>query len=493
MKQNLTAIVGGGIGGLVTALLLSKDGDRHISIFEKNDHLGGRLTYEKHGEYKIDQGPTIVLLPNMLLDILEEGGIPRSEIPLISCDPLYDIHFKDGTTFTKFPDPDRQKQELAEKFPGQELHFDRFLSDMKLRFLQGKTQFLEESFVDKRSFFSRKNIQTLIRLKAYQNVKRMMKSYFTDEKLVDAYSLQTLYIGGHPQQSPALYSLVSYSEHEHGIWYLKGGYARLVDIIVDELKKRNVSIYLNAGVDQISTKGEEAQYITANGIRSKVDDVILNGDFPLMDQLLPDKHRLNRRYTPSSGCLLLYMGLDKNYPNHSIHQFFLGSDFDHHMQQVFDKKELPEDPSFYTFHPSIVDDTLAPEGKGVLYTLIPVPAGEGVDWSKKDQLIDHVIGQMEERGFPDLRKHINWMKVRTPEEAEQAGLFAGGSFGIAPTLFQSGVFRPQLQPYPLSNVYAVGASVHPGGGVPIVMQGAKLLSNHLQYHATDRHNYKRGV
>ncbi|WP_226578155.1 phytoene desaturase family protein [Halobacillus litoralis] len=488
-----TAIVGGGIGGLMTALLLSKDKNRTVSIYEKNDYLGGRLTYERHGEFKIDQGPTIVLLPEMLLSILEEGGIDRTSIPLIPCDPLYHIHFSDGLSFRKYADPEKQKEELQKIFPGNEVHFDRFLKDMKARFLQGKAQFLEQSFVEKRTFFSRKNLKTLMKLKAYQNVKKMMRSYFDDERLVEAYTLQTLYIGGHPEQSPAMYSLVSYSEHEHGIWYLKGGYAHLVEIITKELEKRGVQMYTGKAVERIVTSGDQASSLIADGQMHSFDDVVLNGDFPIMDQLLKNEKRLNRKYTPSSGCLLLYMGLDKIYESDSIHQFFMSSDFDHHMKQVFTDKQLPDDPSFYTFHPSIVDDSLAPEGKGVLYTLIPVPTGEGVDWSGKDALIEKVLNEMEDRGFPNLRSHTEWMHVRTPKEAEKDGLYSGGSFGIAPTLFQSGVFRPQLQPYSLTNVYAVGASVHPGGGVPIVMQGAKLLADYLQFGAKERHNYKRGV
>ncbi|MGV2619834.1 UNVERIFIED_CONTAM: phytoene desaturase family protein [Halobacillus marinus] len=488
-----TAIIGGGIGGLVTALLLSREENREVTIFEKNDHLGGRLTYERHGEFKIDQGPTIILLPDMLLDILEEGGIPREDIPIIPCSPLYDVHFEDGTSFVKFSDPERQKEELRAKFPGNEKHFDRFLADMRTRFLQGKSQFLEKSFVEKRTFFSRKNLKTLMKLKAYQNVKKMMRSYFDDERLIEAYTLQTLYIGGHPEQSPAMYSLVSYSEHEHGIWYMKGGYARLVDIIQAELQKRGVVIRTGTAVEEVLVEGGTAKGIATKEGRAYYDELVMNGDFPIMDRMLPERYRLNRKYTPSSGCLLLYMGLDRNYPNHSIHQFFMTGDFDRHMRQVFQDKMLPDDPSFYTFHPSLVDDSLAPAGKGVLYTLIPVPSGEEVDWSGKDRLIEHVLDQMEERGFPDLREHIEWLHVRTPAQAEQEGLYAGGSFGIAPTLFQSGVFRPQLQPYQIDHLYAVGASIHPGGGVPIVMQGAKILADYLQFEGKARHNYKRGV
>ncbi|MCP3026313.1 NAD(P)/FAD-dependent oxidoreductase [Halobacillus sp. A5] len=493
MTKPHLAIVGGGIGGLVTALLLSNKGTHKISIYEKNSELGGRLKYERHEGFKIDQGPTIILLPDMLLEILEEGGMSRGDIPIQLCDPLYHLHFKDGTTFTKYADQEKQIEELEKKFPGNVEGYKRFLKDMKIRFLQGKEHFLDRSFVNKKSFFTRKNIQTLIKLKTYQNVKRMMRSYFNDERLVEAYTLQTLYIGGHPDQSPAMYSLVSYSEHTHGIWYLKGGYAHLVELIENELVKRNVAVHTNSEVKKLPVHQDKVQFIQVDGKQIPIDQVVLNGDFPIMDRLFDDDQRNNRNYTPSSGCLLLYMGLSKNYSNNTVHQFFMSNNFDRHMKQVFSEKILPEDPSFYTFHPSLIDSSLAPKGKGVLYTLIPVPAGSTVNWEEQDQLVEVIIDEMEQRGFPDLRSNIEWMKVRNPMHAEQDGLFAGGSFGIAPTLFQSGVFRPQLQPYPIDNLYAVGASIHPGGGVPIVMQGAKLLSDHLQRDRSERHNYKRGV
>ena len=164
----------------------------------------------------------------------------------------------------------------------------------------------------------------------------------------------------------------------------------------------------------------------------------------------------------------------------NVHQFFIGNDYTKHMKDVFTDKKKPENPAFYTFHPSLIDDSLAPEGKGVLYTLIPVPAGSDVDWANEKEWIDGVIDRMEELSFPGLREATEWMEVRTPTDAETFGLFQGGSFGIGPTLFQSGVFRPQVKPFDVKGLYAVGASVHPGGGIPIVMQGAKLLAEQIK-------------
>lgn len=472
------AIAGGGIGGLISALLLRKNGF-DVTIFEKRNKLGGRLAFVEEQGYKIDEGPTIVLLPEMLTTILKEAGISSDQYELININPLYKLHFKDETSYTKYNSIERQIEEIRENFPGNEEGFQSFMKDMELRFHLGKSKFLEKSFHDKRTFWTRQNMQTLVQLKAYKSVNNSLKAYFQNEKIRQAYSLQTLYIGGNPIESPAIYSLISFSEHKHGIYYFKGGYASLISVIEKELVKQGVKVVTDANVDQIISNGEKADGLVVNGEMIHADAIVLNGDFPAASKLLAAESMPPRNYTSSSSCVMLYFGLDKVYKDSHVHQFFMGSDFNQHMKEVFVTKEVPSDPSFYAFHPSVIDSSLAPEGHGVLYALIPVPSGSKINWKEQQAFIDRMIDQLEERGFPGLRKSIQWMKVRTPEDKMMEGLFQGGSFGIAPSLFQSGVFRPQVKPSKLSNVYAAGASIHPGGGVPIVMQGAKLMVSAL--------------
>ncbi|TDL80706.1 phytoene desaturase family protein [Peribacillus frigoritolerans] len=468
------AIAGGGIGGLISALMLRKHG-YDVTIFEKRNKLGGRLAFVEEQGYRIDEGPTIVLLPEMLTEILQEAGVSDDQYELININPLYKLQFKDGASYTKYNSAERQLQEISENFPGNEDGFRTFMKDMEIRFQLGKSKFLEKSFHDKRTFWTRHNLQTLMQLKAYKSVNNSLKAYFQDEKIRQAYSLQTLYIGGNPLDSPALYSLISFSEHQHGIYYLKGGYASLVTVLEKELLKQGVEIVKNANVERVLSDGEKAEGLIVNGNVIKADSFVLNGDFPGASKLIAQESMPPRNYTPSSSCVMLYFGLNKVYKDALVHQFFMGSDFNQHMKEIFVTKEVPSDPSFYAFHPSVIDPSLAPEGHGVLYALIPVPSGSSINWKEQKSFIEKMIGQLEERGFPGLRESIQWMKVRTPEDKEMEGLFQGGSFGIAPSLFQSGVFRPQVKPSKLSNVYAAGASIHPGGGVPIVMQGAKLM------------------
>lgn len=472
------AMIGSGVGGMMGSLYLSNMGF-DVTIFEKEEKLGGRLTFVERDGFKVDQGPTIVLLPEMFQDLLQQAGVPEEDIELLLCDPLYSIRFPDGVVYTKYPDINRQLEEIENVFPAEKEGFLRFISEGRERFKIGKSSFLEHSFVNKASFFTADNIKKLMKLKPQQSVNKLMSNYFRDERLQLAYSLQSLYIGGDPFRAPAMYALVPFSEHEHGVYYLKGGYGSLIPVLEKALRSRNnVTIKTNSPVKKIVTENQKAKGIEITAGFEAFDAVVYNGDFPGIEKVLPEQKK--KKYTASSGCVLLYFGLNKVYEEGNVHQFFIGDNYVDHMDDVFVKKQKTENPAIYTFHPSKIDDSLAPEGKGVLYVLVPVPSGTDIDWANDQAWIDRIIDRMESLAFPDFRNAVEWMEVRTPSDAEAFGLFKGGSFGIGPTLFQSGVFRPQVKPFKTEGLYAVGASVHPGGGIPIVMQGAKLLAQEIQ-------------
>ncbi|MFE8700774.1 phytoene desaturase family protein [Cytobacillus sp. FJAT-54145] len=468
-------IVGAGVGGLTTALLLAKQG-YGVTVFEKESFLGGRLTYQGNDRYRIDQGPTIVLLPELLKEILHDAGIPEEELELIPCEPLYDIHFHDGETFTKYRDLPTQLREVDRLFPGESSNFLRYLSDMSRTYELGMKAFLSKTFKRKRDFMTFENMKLLAESKAYKTLKNFNASYFADPKLQDAYSLQSLYIGGSPYEAPALYGLVSYSEHAYGIWYLKGGYYSLVPLLEKACKKAGVKIHLQAKVEKIKIEKAVCKGLVVNGKHVDCDAVVFNGDFPHLYPMVQVSER-EKKFKASSGCVLIYLGVNKRFPNTKAHQFYLPEDFEKHMNQVSKSNQIPDDPSFYIFNPTALDSEAAPPGESVLYFLIPVPSGEEINWEEeKASFVEKVMKKAEERHFAGLTSAINWMEVRTPADSLKDGLYQGGSFGIAPTLFQSGGFRPQISPYKVDRLYSVGASVHPGGGVPIVLQGARMLS-----------------
>lgn len=481
MKRHV-AIVGSGIGGLTTALLLSKQGVK-VTIFEKSSTVGGRIAFEYEGDERIDQGPTIVLLPEMLHGIMEEAGVSRDKIPLIECDPLYRVHYPDGKVLTKHRKPEIQAEEVERVFPGQGANFSRFMREMSPLFARGQASFLERDFPNWKHFFTPDNLSLMLNLRAYRNLSSAAGLYFKNNQLREAYSLQSLYIGGIPEKSPGLYTMLPYAEHAFGIWMIKGGYGRLPEILAQELAERGIEIQLNRTVEKLEIQNGVCLGVQVDGERHHFDAVLYNGDFPNISALMDKELTKPRRtpYQPSSGCVLIYAGTNRRWDDMLTHQFFLPPSLNDSLRQAFSQRQLPEDPAFYVFNPVAVDPDAAAEGQSVLYFLIPVTDEAGIDWERDTpRLVEHVLEAAERRGFPELRSSIKWTKVRTPADALRSGLYGGGSFGIAPVIGQSGVYRPQPKPFPhIRGLYAAGASVHPGGGVPIVMQGARMAAHQM--------------
>ena len=476
------AIIGGGIGGMITALLLNRKGWK-VTIYEKENQLGGRLAFHEGSDWRIDQGPTIVLLPQMIFDILEEAGIAKEQLNFTLCEPLTSIHFADGNVLHKYLDQEKQVAEIERIAPGEGENFKQYMRDLQMIYEEAKPVFLERTFPRKRSLFAWRNLVTLWRAKTHKSVKSLANRYFVDPRLRHAFSLQTLYIGGAPQQTPGLYSLIPYAEQAFGIWYLQGGYAQLAKLLQTELIKRGVTLSLGKRVEGLQFQGNRCSGVIVNATTTLHDAVVYNGDFPQIQSLLGDKAKQTARktYQPSSGCILVYLKTDRRWTNLNAHQFFLPSSFDEQLHRIYKKNQMPNEPAYYVFQPQSIDPKLAERKETLLYLLIPVPSAGTHDWeAAAEHLVNQVLNDLEKRALPDLRAAIVEKSVRTPAQAKQFGLFDGGSFGIAPSWLQSGMFRPQIEIKPFEHLYAVGASIHPGGGIPIVMQGARLLAEHLE-------------
>lgn len=500
------AVVGSGIGGLTAALLLSRQGHK-VTVYERSREVGGRVAFEEMGPYRIDRGPTIVLLPDMLTGILEEGGLPPGSLELLRCDPLCRIHFKSGRVLDKLGGLEEQAAEIERQYPGEGSGFLRFMKEMAQLYPQGKASFLERGYPRRREFFSPANLALMTRLRAYKSLRSAIGGYFRSEELKDAFSLQSLYIGGAPFSTPGIYTMLPYAESAFGIWMLKGGYGMLPQLMSRELLSRGVEIHTETEVGALLVEDGRCRGVKTGEQETLYDAVLYNGDFPYLEELLPQelfresrassakpaelkagrKARISRgKFKPSSGCLLIYAGANKRWTESQTHQFFLPDSLNDNLRELFDHGRISHLPSYYVFNPVVLDDNAAPPEESVLYFLIPVPADPGLNWNEiAGPLAERVLSDAEKRGFPGLTASLVWRKLRTPADAELEGLFGGGSFGIAPVLNQLGVFRPQPKPYPIKGLYAAGASVHPGGGVPIVMQGARMAVHELMKELSD--------
>lgn len=481
MKDKHVCIVGGGIGGMMSALILTHKGYR-VTIIEKSAHLGGRLTYRTNGTYKIDRGPTVMLLPHLHREIFAQAGLDFDELLIERCDPTTIMQFHNGTHFVKMSDCQLQKAYFARHYPEDFVGFEYYLEDMQNLYRRSEAHLLTRPLPSIKSICNKEVLQILKDMQLYRSTRSFLKNYFTNNQLLDAYSLQTLYVGGGPTLAPSLYSLIGFSEHEHGVWYVHGGYASLTDYLVNKLEQRNVRIIYEETVIGVEKMGSTVSKVNTNNQQIPCDAVIFNTEYPLIADLL---ERRSKKYEPSNGCVTIYLGINRQYLQKPVHSFYLPENFDILFANLFKKQQLPEEVAIYVFNPSVIDDTLAPSGHSSLYVLVPVPSQtQQINWDDVVflQAFVHQVMQILENdaGFSGICDAIQWQEILTPADCEREGLYLGGSFGIAPHLWQSGPFRPQAKIPKLSNAYAVGASVHPGGGIPIVMQSAKFACEEIQ-------------
>ena len=479
MPKKQVYIVGGGIAGMMSALILERH-DYQVTILEKSQQLGGRLAYRSNGKYKIDRGPTVMLLPHMHREVFSLAQLDFDQLAITRCDPAVTIDFADGEKFIKYSDHEQQKTYFAQHYPEDFVGFEHYLTDMRQLYQQGEKLLLTKPLPTIASIMNKPTLQLLKDMQLQQSTRHFLKNYFTNDHLLDAYSLQTLYIGGGPTVAPSLYALIGFSEHEHGVWYLQGGYAGLVEYLTKKLERRGVKIYYNQTVESVERRGKMIIKLHTATESFACDHVIFNAEYPKIAPILNQK---NKGYTPSNGCVTIYLGLNRQYPQKAVHSFYLPKNFAILFAKLFKKQQLPQTPAIYVFNPSVIDDTLAPSGHSSLYILVPVPSQTAtIDWDDtqfKHDFVQQILEQVEQAGFLGLQTAIEWQEVLTPADCEREGLYRGGSFGIAPNLWQSGPFRPQAAIQPFTNAYAVGASTHPGGGIPVVMQSAKIACEEL--------------
>lgn len=477
--------VGAGVGTLHAALLLTKRyPEVEITIFEKESRAGGRLAsvdFETGG--RIDQGPTIVLMPGKLQEQLREAGLEGVELERI--DPLYDLHFDDGTIVTKQADVVDQTIAIERQF-GEGRGFQEFMQQKAKDYDVSVSKFLERTYFRKRDLLHPDMLAPLVKMHAMETAHDHLKRFFKSKHLRMAYSFPTFYIGGNPYTTPSIYGLIPYREQEEGVWYVKGGYFSLAERMYEELVRRGVRFAFNQPVERVMIREGQAKGVFVNGQEHLYDSVVLNGEFPLMEYLVEGKQP--KKYVPSGGTLLLYFKI-KGKVDLPVHRFLMPSDLQPLMTSIFKKDELPEHPAVYLFNPSKVDDTLTEADDSVVYALVPSPRGFDRDRYEAHGFIDRILAKIEQH-IPGFEQQVMEMQVRTPQDAKEFGLYEGGSFGIAPTIRQSAALKTQAKPYAdIERLYAVGASVHPCGGVPIVMMGATLLVNRMEQEMRWKNGY----
>jgi len=475
-KSGRIGIVGGGPGGLSCAMLLAHKGF-DVTVFEKDDEVGGRNGLLKIGDFKFDLGPTFLMMKFVLDELFELCGKNSTDyLKFELIDPMYQLSFPDFN-INMSCNKESMKEELNRVFPGNEKGLERFRSRERKRY-EKIMRSLYKDYSNLSSLLSPKLLAALPSLFLGGSIFDNLGGYFKEERLRICFTFQSKYLGMSPWECPAAFTMIPFVEHEFGIYHVTGGLNQISKAMAQVIEEEGGVVLTRTKVERILTTGKKASGVQLEGGETaRFDELVVNADFGYAMSKLVEPKLLNK-YSPdkvkkkrfSCSTFMLYLGVDKKYisPHHNI---IIAENYRANIHDIYQGK-LSEEYSFYLQNASVTDDTLAPAGKSTIYLLVPVPNNfSKIDWKKEEKNFRENLLETVEKRTPmvDLQDHIEVEKIITPIEWEQDfNVYMGATFNLAHNLSQMLYFRPHNKFDDLKNLYLVGGGTHPGSGLPTI-------------------------
>lgn len=488
MKSKSVVIIGAGVGGICSATHLAQQG-LHVTVFEKNPNPGGRCDWIERDGHRFDTGPTLMVMQRVYeAEFLALGGSLKSSLSLQKVDPSYRLVFDDGSQLALTSDAQSMRDQLESIEHGSYQGFLRYHAEGERHYRLGMEKLVNRDFRRFSDFFTFGNIPLVYQVKPLVNHYAHMSRFFKNPRLKAAFTFQDVYMGLSPFEAPATFSLMPYTELEHGVWYPKGGMYSIVDALMSLARDAGVEFVFDTTVEQIIVKDNRVkELVLEHGKRSMADVVLANADLPYVYQeLLPKDNlaeRLSRKHY-SCSVISFFWGLDKPYTVLGPHTLFLADDYRANFDSIIREHSLPANPSLYIHAPTQLDPSMAPAGKDTLIGVVPVGhlSENGYqDWDAlTDQAREHVFHRLALVGITDLEAHIKFEISFTPLSwRKRYNLLKGSTHGLSHNLTQLAYFRPSNRHPRYRNLYFVGASTYPGTGLPTTMISARLVAKRI--------------
>lgn len=466
-------VVGAGLGGLAAALRLQGMG-HDVTVVEQRERPGGRAYQLRDQGFTWDMGPSLITMPWVLEETFAAGGLDlHSEVTMRRLDPLYRIFWaEDDRHFDFADDPARLREQIARFSERDARRLDEFLAALKPIYERGLVD-AGMRLLGARDFAA--IVPDMVRLGAVTPLHRFVSRYFENERVREAFSFHSLFIGGDPYRVPAIYAALVYLQVLDGGWYTDGGVYSLVEALA-----RTLDVCCGDGVERIEQQGGRVTGVRLRGgERIPADIVVSNGDVLRTHELL-GRRAPRRRLRPTMSCFLLYLGTERTFEKLGHHTLLVGSGYREFIRAVTRGKVLPSTYSTYVHVPSRTEPAMAPPGGDSLYALLPVPNLRArIDWEDAAEgLRDALVADFEQSfGLTGLNASVRVEHRMTPVDFErELGAAWGNAFAVEPTLHQSAYFRQPNRDRHVTGMYHVGGGTHPGAGIPGVLMGARVTA-----------------
>lgn len=475
-------VIGAGLGGISAAIMLAQKGYR-VTILEKNSHLGGKLNLLKTNGFSFDLGPSIFTLPQIFRPLFEhEGKQLEDYVSLKRVDPQWRNFFEDGTIVDLWEHSARMQVELARFGPRIWDEYSSFVTYSRQQYEILERGYLRQGLETFWQFLRFYGLKDARNLDYSRTMSKSIYQRLSNPYLRDIFEYFIKYVGSSALDSPAFMNLMPNVQLEFGLWYVSGGLYQLANALNRRLKEVGVTVRLEHEVVRIDTRNGVATGVECRRPDGEVE--VLRADYvisnmevvPAMKRLLNTPSRATKRlsrFEPACSGIILHLGLDRVYPQLAHHNFFFSRDQHAHFTRVFRDKKLPDDPTIYLVAPTRTDPSQAPEGCDNIKILPHIPyINERQPYSRADYvaLKDLCLDKLERMGLTDLRKHIVVEDFWTPFDIENRYASNCGSiYGVVCDRRKNFAFKAPRKSSHYKNLYFVGGSVNPGGGMPMVV------------------------
>ena len=477
------SIIGSGFSALSAACYLAKAG-HNVSIFEKNDTVGGRARQLIKDGFTFDIGPSWYWMPDIFEKFFGDFGKSTSDYyQLDKLSPAYKIFFSDDV-ITIGDHMDQICEEFERIEPGSSKPLREFISRAQEHYDIAINKVVLKPGLSPFELVTKETVTRLDRF--FKTISSEVRKKFKNPKLISTLEFPVLFLGAKPNQTPSFYSFMNFADFGLGTWHPKGGMYEIIKAMKSLAESLGVSIYTSSNVEKINVKNGKSIGITVNGKPVHSDVVLSGADYHHSETLLDKTFRQyseaywsKRTFAPSS--LLFYIGFDKKLKNVEHHNLFFDTDFELHAEEIYDEPKWPKDPLFYVNFPSVTDKSMAPVDCETGFFLIPIAPGLEDTPELRQQYFEIIINRFEKRTNQSVQKHIIFKESFCVNDfVSEYNSYKGNAYGMANTLMQTAFLRPKLKSKKVEGLYFTGQLTVPGPGVPPSLISGKLVAELIE-------------
>ncbi len=485
MKKKAT-ILGAGISGLSAASFLAQSG-WDVTIVEKNPTIGGRARQFSHEGFVFDMGPSWYWMPDVFEQFYQKFGYTSSDFyELKRLDPSYRVYWPDQT-HSDIPATMGELEVMFESFePGSALKLRDFLKDAKYKYEVGMKDLVYKPSMKVTEFMDLRLLKGLFSMDLTNSFSTYINRYFSHPKLRSLLEFPVLFLGAMPKDTPALYSLMNYADMELGTWYPMGGMYKFIEAFEKIAKEQGVKIVTDAQITSLEKEnGSVCAAIDIHGNRYESDVFISSADYQHTEKALlngssnySDAYWDKRVMAPSA--LLYYVGINKRVSNILHHNLFFDESLEEHGKEIYKNPQWPSAPLFYLSAPSLTDPSAAPEGCENLFFLIPIAPDLSDDEETRERYFNILLERLKNLTGNDIKDNIVYKRSFSISNfKEDYHAFKGNAYGLANTLKQTAIFKPQIKNKNLRNFYYTGQLTVPGPGVPPSIISGEVVAKYV--------------